>query len=165
MVFERKIASLIFLAIVAMSFLGVSSGCKKQAPANPVPVISLVDLKIQGDSSKVILYFKDGDGDIGLSQSDTAGEFRYNCFVDIYHKVSGKWVKQDFFIPYYYRIPILKKAQKEKPLEGEMHINLLDFPPDLGTPDPDTLKISVYIKDRALNKSNEVESDLFTTSF
>jgi hypothetical protein len=40
-------------------------------------------------------------------------------------------------------------------------IELLDFPPDLATPEIDTLKAVIFIKDRAQNKSNEVESDVF----
>lgn len=141
------------------------SACRKEAAFSVIPSIEFRSLSIGGDSSKLILFFTDGDGDIGLAQFDTAGAFRFNCFVDVFRKTGNEWIKQDFIIPYYYRIPVLKKSSKNKPLEGDIHIDLLDFPPDLGTPEKDTLKISVYILDRAMNKSNVVESSEFITGF
>jgi hypothetical protein len=135
--------------------------CSSDSNLDPKPKIVFKSLTTEPDSSFLILGFTDGDGDIGLSQNDTAGEFRYNCFIDIYRQTNGQWVKQEFWIPYYYRVPVLKKTKKDKPLEGDIVIELLDFPPDLATPDIDTLKAVIFIKDRAQNKSNEVESDVF----
>jgi|688.fasta_scaffold27922_6 hypothetical protein len=135
--------------------------CSSDSNLDPKPKIVFKSLTTEPDSSFLILGFTDGDGDIGLSQNDTAGEFRYNCFIDIYRQTNGQWVKQEFWIPYYYRVPVLKKTKKDKPLEGDIVIELLDFPPDLATPEIDTLKAVIFIKDRAQNKSNEVESDVF----
>lgn len=152
---------LIFLPLTGI-FL---TACRKDRTFSEIPSIEFRNLSIGGDSSKLVLFFTDGDGDIGLAQFDTAGTYRFNCFVDVYRKTGNEWIKQDFIIPYYYRIPVLKKSSKNKPLEGDIHIDLLDFPPDLGTPEKDTLKASIYILDRALNKSNVVESPEFITGF
>lgn len=152
------------LVLSAVFFLPLHS-CKKKSTLDPKPVITFKSLSTETDSSVLVLGFTDGDGDIGLSQSDTAGDFRYNCFIDIFRQNNGVWEKQEFWIPYYYRIPMLKKTSKEKPLEGDIVLELLDFPPDLATPGPDTMKAVIYIKDRAQNKSNEVESDLFYTTY
>lgn len=152
------LASISGLLVVALFLL---FACSTNTNLDPKPKITFKSLTTEPDSSFLILGFTDGDGDIGLSQNDTAGEFRYNCFIDIYRQTNGQWVKQEFWIPYYYRVPVLKKTKKDKPLEGDIVIELLDFPPDLATPDIDTLKAVIFIKDRAQNKSNEVESDVF----
>lgn len=157
----KHIASL-SLVLTALFLLPVMS-CKKKEPLDPKPEITFKSLSTLPDSSVLVLGFTDGDGDIGLTQSDTAGDFRYNCFIDIYRQTNGVWEKQEFWIPYYYRIPMLKKTAKEKPLEGDIVLELLDFPPDLATLGRDTLKAVIYIKDRAQNKSNEVESEVFYT--
>lgn len=138
------------------------SACKPNEVGSPVPSISFKSLTFGTDSASLLLSFVDGDGDIGLTQSDTSADFKFNCFVDVYRKESGQWVKQDFILPYYYRLPMLNKGEK-KILEGEIRLTLFDFPPDLGTPGVDTLKASVYIKDRALNSSNTVFSQEFNS--
>jgi hypothetical protein len=159
------ILSRVFACLLILC-LGIElSSCRKTSNEDPKPTITFKSLSTEADSAVLILGFKDGDGDIGLSQQDTAGEFRYNCFIDIYRQTNGVWVKQEFFIPFNYRIPVLKKTEKAKPLEGDIVVELIDFPPDLGTFGPDTMKAEIYIKDKALNKSNAVESDLFYTTF
>ncbi len=162
---ENKFWRFLQMGIFIILLIPFAFACKKKNNLDPKPKITFKSLSTQPDSSVLVLGFTDGDGDIGLGQSDTAGDFRYNCYMDIYRQTDGAWVKQEFWIPYYYRIPVLKKSEKEKPLEGDIVLELLDFPPDLATAGPDTLKAVIYIKDRAQNKSNEVESEIFYTTF
>jgi hypothetical protein len=144
------------------SVLMLVFGCKPNEVGSPVPAITFKSLTFGADTASLQLSFIDGDGDIGLTQADTSADFKFNCFVDVYRKTGGQWVKQDFILPYYYRLPVLNKGNK-KILEGDIRLTLYDFPPDLGTPGIDTLKASVFIKDKALNISNTVFSQEFTT--
>ncbi len=103
----------------------------------------------------------------------------YNYFCDFYIKKGNNFERildfnPDDGIPYqvpvnpfYYRFPILNTTQKKGPLEGNLQIALANaffqrFD-GVGTFEPtDTLKVRIYIKDRALNNSNVVESQQFT---
>lgn len=136
------------------------SACKPNEVGTPIPSIAFKSLALGTDSASLLISFIDGDGDIGLSQSDTTADYKFNCFVDVYLKRAGQWEMQVFPLPYYYRLPILNKGDK-KILDGEIRLTLFDFPPDLGTPGIDTMKVSIYIKDRALHSSNTVFSQEF----
>jgi hypothetical protein len=150
---------LFFFLSVCLSLILLQS-CKPDEVGSPVPVITFKSLTFGADTASLQISFIDGDGDIGLSQADTSENFKYNCYVDVYKKENGQWQRQDFILPYYYRLPVLNKGDK-KIVEGDIRITLFDFPPDLGTPGIDTLKASVFIKDRALHSSNIVESQEF----
>ncbi|MEY4110727.1 MAG: hypothetical protein RLZZ46_1082 [Bacteroidota bacterium] len=152
--------SILNISFILFASLVLFSSCKPQETGSPLPVITFKSLVFAADTASLQLSFIDGDGDIGLTQNDTAGDFRYNCFVDLYKKTGSDWIKQEFILPYYYRIPVLNRGNK-KILEGDIRLTLYDFPPDLGTPGVDTLKASVYIKDKALNASNTVFSQEF----
>jgi hypothetical protein len=152
--------NLLFIIAPLLVMTVLLGSCLKKETFPPEPSIKIKRLVTHPDSAKLVLSFQDGDGDIGLGQSDTAGDFRYNCFIDVYWKRNNNWELIEFFIPYYYRIPILSR-NRERAIQGDIIIDLIDFPPDLGTTGTDTLKISVFIKDKALNKSNVVESDPF----
>ncbi len=103
----------------------------------------------------------------------------YNFFCDFYIKKAGVFERVlDFNLddgipyqvpvdPFYYRFPLLNADLKKGPLEGTIKIALensfFQRFDGLGTFLPtDTLKLRIYIKDRALNNSNTIESQQFT---
>lgn len=154
------------------------------------------------DTILIEITFKDGDGDLGLSGTDTAAPFNfriiganrgpagdtleiltnlnhYNFFCDFFIKRGATFQRvldfnQDDGIPYqvpvnpfYYRFPVLNPDFKKGPLEGSLAIAIenafFQRFNDIGTFEPtDSLKLSIYIKDRSLNNSNIVESGIFT---
>ncbi|MFC2123871.1 hypothetical protein ACFLU5_03585 [Bacteroidota bacterium] len=94
-------------------------------------------------------------------------ENHYNFFVRFYQKTGGKYVEFDWRDEPYYqtfdgRFPYLRTDgdYSDHPLEGSLRYSMLSsgwiwvF--------RDTLKLSIQIQDRALNKSNTVETGDFT---
>ena len=92
----------------------------------------------------------------------------YNIFVKYWHKVNGvfkeyDWVTGDNFCGDTMdgRFPMLSKSSSASPLQGTLSYNMVssgfEFIFRL-----DTLKLEVTIQDRALNKSNTIETPEFT---
>ncbi|HEX2616533.1 MAG TPA: hypothetical protein VHL57_03270, partial [Flavobacteriales bacterium] len=125
--------------------------------------ITFKEFKQFADSASVVISFTDGDGDIGLDQSDTLGDFApghlffHNLFVDYYQWQNGAWVLQDFTLPLYYRIPVITPTGQNKALEGDIAVALKPYPVLPGS-EGDSIRLNVRIADRALHMSNEVES-------
>ncbi len=113
-------------------------------------------------SQSIILTcdFTDGDGDIGLTQNDTAAPYDYNFFIDYYEKQEGKFTKVApdraplDTIHFNSRIPIINKDGSKKNVSGEITIENIDV--SLRT--SDTILLRFYLLDRALNKSNILET-------
>lgn len=121
------------------------------------------------DSISVSITFKDGDGDLGLSQGDIGsspyvGEFEKNYFVTTYRKVDGEFEKVEFdALELGGRFGPLTDESVTGPIEGTL--NYAIEIPRYNTDDDsfalsrgDTLKFDVYIVDRDLNQSNTVET-------
>ncbi len=93
-------------------------------------------------------------------------ENHYNFFVRFYKKIGGKYIEYDWRKIYEQtfdgRFPYLKDKEdnSNSPLEGSLRYNMLSSGWMLVF--PDTLKLSLQIQDRALNKSNIVETPDFT---
>lgn len=113
------------------------------------------------DILEVQFSFVDGDGDLGLTQADTNGVFApgedyyYNLRFQIFEKIDGQFVlneaeKQNFRFQ-----NISKQQTNNKVLKGDMITKLYLSKENNYS---DTLKVSFYIYDRALNKSNIEES-------
>ncbi|MFH0892852.1 MAG: hypothetical protein V2A54_00315 [Bacteroidota bacterium] len=109
------------------------------------------------------LTFTDGDGDLGLSQDDTTGnfapgaEYYYNFFIKYYEKQKG--VMTEIVLPFTNnaRIPILRNRNKNNAaLKGDIAIELFINNPFSAY---DTIQYECYIVDRALHKSNAVKTD------
>lgn len=119
------------------------------------------------DSLGIIgLYFTDGDGDLGLRPTDTSSNYRYNLFIKYFEKKKGKFeeiilttlnpltLKLDT-LWFHARIPYLTPAGNSKAISGEISDTLFDNNPYSTY---DTIKYQIYIQDRALHKSNVVET-------
>jgi hypothetical protein len=118
------------------------------------------------------LYFTDGDGDMGLSASDTLPPYNkesayyYNFFIDYYEKQNGVWTKVVLPPPFpgadsltnNSRIPNLTPEGPNKTLEGEIKMQLFTNNPFSTF---DTIRYEVRICDRALNMSNTVRTPDF----
>ncbi len=132
--------------------------CKKKDKFPPEPEISYKSFeKFGADSAHLIISFTDGDGDIGLTQSDTTEPYLFNFFTRYYYKVKGVFVEKILPIPLNFRVPILNSSKKSKSLEGEILITFLK--PYYFPTIKDTIQYEIFIKDRALNESNRVRTD------
>lgn len=161
---------LILLGLIALVF----NSCKKPKNYSPIPEINHVSTNItQGKDTlgnpifkvAVSFSFVDGDGDLGLSPSDTTGEFGpgkdyyYNLKFAFYEKKNGVFNRNESIKPYYRFQNISKSQTTNKVLKGDMLIEI-----DLSTTIQyaDTTKFTYFIYDRALNKSNiEETNELF----
>lgn len=110
------------------------------------------------------ISFKDGDGDIGLYQSDTAAPYDFNMFID-YYEIQNKDTVEIFLVDplngdtstFNARIPILTPTGSDKSIKGDIEDTLFIYDP---TSAYDTIMFKVYIMDRALHKSNVVTTPI-----
>ena len=137
------------------------SSCTKTSCNEDVPTIEFSKFEqFEDKTAKLIVTFKDCNGDIGLNQADSIEPFQYNFFMEYFEKQNGAWVNIKPIIPYYYRIPILYDGSNES-VEGDIEISLASYYNPYS--DYDTIKFQIYITDRALNESNIVETSEIIT--
>jgi hypothetical protein len=158
---------------VAFFFLIIVQACDKEPAFSPVPEIKLIDFtqisnSNQKDSIGILkIGFTDGDGDMGLSPYDTLppyqvqGDFYYNFVVKYFEKQQGIWVEVTTLpdgnpLINSARIPNITPTGQRKALEGEISINLFTNNPLSSF---DTIRYACFIYDRALNKSNIIETN------
>ncbi len=129
-----------------------------------------------GDSIKVALDFKDGDGDLGLAEDETSGKyaqlnsdntpnkFYYNYWFDFYVKRNKVWTLVPFSSGYNFngRFPKLYREGRKGPLRGTLYYGI--HVPDIAVISGlinknDTVKFNIQIVDRALNVSNVIETN------
>ncbi|WP_044171924.1 hypothetical protein [Flectobacillus major] len=139
---------------------------------NRVQVLTKQSADILGNTTKrdsVILTidFKDGDGDLGLTQDDfqklNMPDLR-TFDVDIYVQKNGQFVKTQPSFPlggnHFERY---KPGDKPGPIEGTIDFSMnFDYNNFKGIPlltgKKDTVRFDIWIIDRALHKSNVVQS-------
>ena len=126
------------------------------------------------DKGVLKISFKDGDGDIGLRKADTFPPFNqkskyyYNLVVTFFELQNGqiKEVPLVFYnpstqtwdtIPLSARIPYLTPEGANKSISGEIYDTLFIYNYNS---DFDTLQLEAFIYDRALHKSNTVNTGL-----
>lgn len=150
-----KLAGTVVLAVVLFS------GCLKTEKFPDVPAISFKSFEFFGDSASLTISFTDGDGDIGLNSSDngapydTSSIYYYNLFLRHSEKVNGVWNNVVFRDSIFYRIPRITPTGQNKTLEGEIAVAIDPFPLFI-TGNSDTVRYSIQLVDRALNRSNMV---------
>jgi len=144
--------------------------CKKPEKYSPIPYIenpSLVKiLNGSGIDDKGILKFSftDGDGDIGLAQSDTfppfnkGSKFYNNMFLTYYEKQKGIYIAVPLPLDIQssnYRIPVITPDGENKSIKGYIEVELFinNFLSVY-----DTIAFDVSIADRALNVSNTIRT-------
>jgi hypothetical protein len=161
----------LLIALIPLSF----SSCKKYEDYPPEPTIEFMDFTLlrdeQGIDQRGVLRFSfaDGDGNIGLLDTDTLPPYDYNLFVSYFERQNGVFKEIFLITPNYIndttivydtatfngRIPILMPAGKNKAISGEIEDTLFVNNP-LST--FDTIMFEVYIQDRKLNKSNTIQT-------
>jgi hypothetical protein len=162
---SRSKVNLIFLFLAAMGF----TSCIKKEEFPVEPVIRWESYSVMTDSkgydslSYVKISYTDGDGDIGLYNSDTLPPYKYNFFVTMFQMNKGhlqEIIFPDTNLNFNGRIPILTPSGRNKNIKGEIElmIELYFARPVLAN---DTIAFDIYLMDRALHKSNVVSSPLF----
>ena len=147
----------------------LSSSCRKPVRFPKELYLEFVSLTVidngtfVDEKAKLVLYFTDGDGNIGLDETfdrppfDTGSVYYNNFFVNYYAKRNGEFVLfpeiSDFFKA---RLPRFLSSDTPEPLEGEIE-RILDVRNiQLTAPAIDTIKFECWIVDRDLNESNHV---------
>lgn len=152
--------------------LSLFSSCYKREQIPNTPQISLttanlIHVKAGSDSVNFVIGYKDGDGDIGLAQSDTLAPFNVKSYYysnlyiyylelqnGVYVPVYNTFLNIDT-IMYSYRIPILNESKKAQPIQGNISVGLrLDYQTIYKT-----VKFRIFLFDRALHISNIIETD------
>jgi hypothetical protein len=156
--------SRIFIFLFLSSMIGFLSGCLKPESYPDIPEIELENFIRVYDTRQypvrgiLIFSFRDGNGDIGLLANDTFppynknGDYYYNLVISYFEKQNGIYQKIDLDPPLSGRIPILNPDDPGKAIKGM----IADTMPLNPHPLFDTVRIEVFIYDRALNKSNVI---------
>jgi hypothetical protein len=151
---------LFFLAVLFTAF----SGCMKKQSYSDTPEIGYLGFELIYDTAQVVrtgilsISYQDGNGDIGLSPSDTFppyqrnGQYYYNYVITYFEKQNGVFKQVDLTIPFSLRIPVLTPDDPNKAIKGYILDTIGLYPPPLH----DTIKFEAFIYDRALNKSNVI---------
>jgi len=148
------------IGMVALFVLFLSSCHEPKFDKTPVITFKSIE-KITNDlgcddKATLTIHFQDGDGDIGLDDTDiqtpfdTASLYFFNWFIDFYEKQNGAFVKTD--INQNARIPKLSTTYPES-IEGDLSIELFINNPYSTY---DTVRFECYIVDRELHQSNVV---------
>ncbi len=145
------------------------SSCFKSQEYPLYPIISDAQFYIINDSAQLSFSFTDGDGDIGLHDSetqapyDTSSRYHYNLYIDYYEKDDflgwqrGLDLAGDS-ITFKYRLePIIVKG-KSRGIKGTMDVSMKDFYNPFST-QSDTIKYSIVLIDKALNESEVLWTD------
>jgi len=147
------------------------SSCFKKETYPNEPIITYDSFSISNNKARLAFNFTDGDGDIGLSDSDTLSpydinsEFHYNLLINYFEKddalgwVNGKNLDGTPTV-FKYRIkPIITKGEA-KGIKGKIDV-------DMGTvffnplsSQNDTIRYEFLLIDKALNKSNSIQSEV-----
>ncbi len=124
------------------------------------------------DVVTITIDFQDGDGDLGLNETDTLppyqkenedgspNEFNKNYILDVFLEQNGEFIPYPLPNPEFNfngRYQRLNVEGRKTPLEGIINHKVI-FQRNLTQPNT-LLKFRVQILDRALNRSNVIETD------
>ncbi len=167
----------------AMASLGLVLGfmltrCSKQSIASPIPIIKYIGyskIPYQNFPTDSLIFikleFEDGDGDIGLNITDTAYPYRigdpyyYNVFTEYLAGKNGSYnyvINANDTVNYNDRIVNIQPDTRNKSISGIM---TLKIEPIIGAIVPDSIRLNIFIVDRALNKSNMVATGGIPVNF
>ncbi|MEN8248202.1 MAG: hypothetical protein ABFS32_04670 [Bacteroidota bacterium] len=95
-------------------------------------------------------------------------EYYYNIYVNFFVRKNGIYTEFDWLTlyndcntPYHGRFPLLNIPYRDRPLTGKLKYNMESVTGLRPIFRDDTLKLEIYIYDRALNKSNVIETPDF----
>lgn len=154
--------------------------CRKFEEFPDIPAITYSDFIVlmntqTGITERGVLEFSytDGDGDLGLDKGDTlppfdkTSEYYYNLIIKYYEKQYGVFVEVPLLswntdssyydtLTFNSRFPVLTPESGNLAIKGVFQDTLFIYNP---LSEFDTIKFKAYIVDRALNKSNEIETE------
>ncbi|MGJ8660985.1 MAG: hypothetical protein ACSHXL_03025 [Bacteroidota bacterium] len=145
------------------------ASCFKKNKFPSTPKISFGSFEMTGDSAKLVFSFEDGEGDIGLDPSqvsspyDIGSFYYYNLYLVYYEKKDiGGWqpgtdLNGDSIVFANRLKPIY--TGKEKSISGTVEYTIEPIFYNLVSTDSDTIKYRILLIDRALNKSNWIETN------
>jgi hypothetical protein len=171
------------IAYAAIVFVLLLNSCKEKEIYSNIPLLEYkyaYFLQSDGKDSlmKLVFSFKDGDGDIGFTDADTAAPFNplfdstgkllnkyyFNCYVDYREKINGLFIpyipagKIDTF-SYKFRVQNLTPDGRHKAIRGELEVDInISDGQRISVFNTDTIVYNIYIYDRMLNKSNIIET-------
>jgi hypothetical protein len=115
------------------------------------------------------MYYRDGDGDVGLADSDTfppfspADPYFQNLHIWMYTKKNGVWFKPvnplsptNDTVNFHERLKSLTPSGRAKWIEGFLDVRIPAEPFSLK---PDTVKFEMQLFDRSLKKSELLQTD------
>ncbi len=149
--------------------------CNKETQTNAVPVISFEAyerfLNSEGKDSLLVvkIKFKDENGDIGYREADTLYPFAlgdpyfFNLRCEAFDVTSGnKGIMLDLngdTVTYNQRLRDITPAGRNKSISGTMEIRIDYFILKISGLSPKALAFNIMLSDRALNKSNTLETE------
>jgi len=152
------------IGLLVIVFALALTGCRHEEKFPVVPHIEFVSLEKLDDGTghdcqaELTIHFQDGDGDIGLDETDKNPVFAvdspyyYNFFINLYEKQHGEWVEMELPMPLHARIPHLSKVVPES-IEGTLSITTYINNPYSPY---DTVRLTCWIVDRALHHSDTI---------
>ncbi len=174
----RDLIGLLFLALATLA-------CQKpvEYPIEPKIAYEGFTYLFNADSTfsgegVISFSYTDGDGDLGLDDSDTLSPFGfndahyYNMVVDYLKCVNGEFVKTPLLswnaqtqtydtVTFNARFKRLRDSEEPKAISGKMDYTLTvqnPFSPN------DTVKFEIHILDRALHESNTIQTEAIITN-
>ena len=162
--------------IVIITVVVLVNGCKQDVIYPIIPAIQYKGYEklksyLGGDSAlKLTITYTDGDGDLGLSQSqtyppfDTTSIYYYNMYVYYYEYYNNNWIQVTISpfstdtIRFKYRFPDLTPNTDNKAIKGDIEYTIINPTPIKSN----IIKFVIYIYDRKLHKSNIIESEKIT---
>jgi len=163
--------------VITLLLCGFILACKLDPVGfGPLPEIQLRKVELlknrDGKDSviQVTLYFQDGDGDIGLSETDTISPFNFGSIY--FHNLPVTYLVPDSIGEYselinpnsnqpygnqHERVPVLTPTSKYKAISGDLIVNLTANPIGLR---PEKVILEMKLLDRELNVSNTVATSV-----
>jgi hypothetical protein len=165
------------------------TNCNKDPGFSSIPEISLKNMSYFEEGTvqhiKLEINYKDGDGDLGLEPTDTSGIYApknvkgrpsnihfYNFIVTYLFKnddgtyktcnlimnCSSDTILSSTVNTANLRFPVLNSVTKKQPISGVL-TNDINSPALKKVFSGNTIKLQIYIFDRALNQSNVITTD------
>ena len=159
--------------ILTVIIIVIISSCGKIRQIPPEPYIEFREFELfdtiepqlgnPAKAGRVLFYFEDGDGDIGIRQPAGDESDTLNLFFDAFIKKDGQFVEpdnNDLVQSTSFRIPFLQRPGQNQILQGTMEVILFYYFFNVD----DTVKYEFYLKDRAGHISNTAETCEFPFS-
>lgn len=169
-----KLRPLYYAFLVFLAGLTLSS-CVDKPKYPSTPEIEYRDFIRYGnnplspDSVEVVISFKDNEGDVGLAQNDLSGDFKNgNLWMIYFYDSNGTWAAYDATnspVPPFdtlmtvFQVPVvLPEGDDNEPMQGLIYVKQITKLGGVSLLSHEKIKYKIYLKDKARNKSNVIET-------